>query len=127
MIYLDLEALLRILRRLFGRQPAVRDYGLLDSALARPGATAFGRQVYDSVELQAAALLDSLCRNHALLDGNKRLAWTATVVFLDLNGFDLVADASDGYELVISVADGRWGLDKSSAWIREHLRGLPPG
>jgi death-on-curing protein len=125
-IYLDPEALVRVIVRLFGRSPGVRDYGLLESALSRPRATAFGAEAYTSVELRAAALLESLCRNHALVDGNKRLAWTATVVFLDLNGFDLVADANDAYEYVISVAEGRWGLDESSAWIRGHLRSLPP-
>jgi death on curing protein len=124
-IYLDLEALLRIAARLFGREPAVRDHGLLESALARPRATAFGKEAYESIELKAAALTESLGRNHGLLDGNKRLAWTGTVVFLDLNDLDLAAGASDAYGYVISVAEGRRDLDKSSAWIRAHLRLLP--
>lgn len=71
MIFLDLDDLLYIAQRTLGDQPAVRDYGLLESALARPRASAFGKDAYGGIHEKAAALLHSLARNHALIDGNK--------------------------------------------------------
>jgi len=82
--YLDLEDLLSMVRAL-GIGP-VRDLGLLDSAAARPRASAFAEDAYPTIELKAAALLHSLARNHPLVDGNKRLTWNATWFFLGLNG-----------------------------------------
>lgn len=110
--YLDLEDLLGLVRTL-GVGP-VRDVGLLNSAAGRPRSSAFGEDAYPSLDLKAAALLHSLARNHPLLDGNKRLAWLATVVFLDLNeqapdldddaAFDLVMDAAQGTVEVEEIA-----------------------
>lgn len=102
--YLDLEDLLGLVRRL-GAGP-VRDLGLLDSAASRPRASAFGEDAYPTLALKAAALLHSIARNHALVDGNKRLAWLATTVFLDVSGspFDLSDDAA--FDLVMAVAQG---------------------
>jgi death on curing protein len=68
---------------------AVRDIGLLDAAAHRPRATAFGQEAYPAIHQKAAALLDTVVRHRALVDGNKRLGWAAAVVFSDLNGFDL--------------------------------------
>ncbi len=100
--YLELEDILLLVRRL-GVGP-VRDVGLLDSAVARPRSSAFGEDAYPSVSLKAAALLHSITNNHALIDGNKRLAWLATTVFLDLNG--CAPDLSDGeaFDLVWEIA-----------------------
>jgi death-on-curing protein len=70
----------------------VSDYGLLDSAVARPKASAFGVDAYPDDFTKAAALLQSLARNHALVDGNKRAAWAATWTFLHINGVELAAD-----------------------------------
>jgi len=75
--YLDLDDLLEIARAAVGEDVVVRDYGLLESALARPRASVFGHDAYQDLHVKAAALLHSLARNHALVDGNKRLAWTA--------------------------------------------------
>jgi len=100
--YLELEDILQLVRQL-GVGP-VRDLGLLDSAVARPSSSAFGEDAYSSLSLKAAALLHSLTNNHALIDGNKRLAWLATTVFLDLN--DLAPDLSDdeAFDLVWEIA-----------------------
>lgn len=85
----------------------VRDHGLLASAAARPQTSAFGRNAYPTLVDKAAALMHSLARNHPLVDGNKRLAWAATRVFLMLNGRDLVIPSIDEAEaLVLSVATG---------------------
>jgi death-on-curing protein len=102
--YLDLEDLLLLVRDL-GAGP-VRDVGLLDSASARPRSSAFGEDAYPSIALKAAALLHSIARNHALVDGNKRLAWRATVVFLDLNGLAPPLTDPEAFDLVMDVAKG---------------------
>jgi death-on-curing protein len=104
--HLDLDDLLFLAGELLGEPPPVRDVGLLEAAVARPRATAFGREAYPDIWTKAAALLQSVVGNHALVDGNKRLGWTATAVFLELNGVRTV-DASnhDVYELVIGVAE----------------------
>ena len=102
--YLDLEDLLSLVRAL-GAGP-VRDIGLLDSAAARPCSTAFGVDAYPTLALKAAALLHSLVGNHALVDGNKRLGWLATVVFLDINGHRPELDDDAAFTLVMDVAAG---------------------
>jgi death on curing protein len=84
-IYLDLPSLLDLAELIFGTPPRVRDIGLLSSAAARPATVAFGVEAYEDVWTKAGALLQSIALNHALLDGNKRLAWVAARVFLDLN------------------------------------------
>lgn len=105
--YLDLDDLLELAERLFGPAASIRDVGLLGSAVARPQTTAFGADAYPDLWTKAGALLLSIVKNHALVDGNKRLGWLATAVFLDINGIDLsVASNDDVYELVMDVAAG---------------------
>lgn len=106
MIFLDLESLLHVATRVLGAEPAVRDYGLLESALARPQASAFGEHAYPGVYQKAAALLHSLARNHGLIDGNKRLALAATIAFLGMNGVRLTLSNDAAYDLVVDVATG---------------------
>jgi death on curing protein len=117
--HLDLEDLLGLTRRLHAGP--VRDIGLLESACARPRATAFGSEAYPSVSLKAAALLHSLVRNHALVDGNKRLAWLAAVVFLDLNDHEVAIDDDAAFELVMAAAEGRMDVEE----IAEGLAARP--
>ncbi len=104
--YLTLDSLLRIVDRSVGQQVLVRDYGLLEAALARPKATVLGADAYPSLHGKAAALLHSLARNHALVDGNKPLAWQATAVFMWINGYEVVATDDELFELVMAIADG---------------------
>lgn len=103
--YLSLEDLLQLTVDL-GAGP-VRDAGLLESASARPRTTVFGEDAYPTLELKAAALLHSVCNNHALVDGNKRLAWLAATVFLDLNGRVVEMPDDQAFDLVMAVAEGR--------------------
>ncbi len=103
--YLDLDDLIDLARTLLGDPPAIRDIGLLGSAAARPQSTAFGEDAYPDLITKAAALLQSIVNNHALVDGNKRLGWLATAVFLELN--DVKASRisnEDVYDLVIWIA-----------------------
>lgn len=90
--YLDREDVLIAGSVAFGGELKVRDYGLLDAAVARPQATVFGVDAYPQLWDKAAALLQSLARNHALVDGNKRTAWAAAWTFLHINGVELGAD-----------------------------------
>lgn len=106
MIYLTLPELLHIASRALGGEPEVRDLGLLDSAAARPQATAFGKDAYPDLDAKAAALLHSLARNHALVDGNKRLALAAVIVFYGVNGRRLTLTNDEAYDLIIGVAAG---------------------
>ena len=106
MIYLTLPELLHVAERTLGPDYAVRDYGLLEAALARPRATAFGKDAYPDLDAKAAALLHSIARNHALIDGDKRLALASVIAFYGLNGRRLTLTNEAAYDLVISVAAG---------------------
>lgn len=105
MIYLDLDDLLHVAARTLG-EVQVRDVGLLESALARPRSTAFGDDAYPSIHEKAAALLHSLARNRALVDGNKRLALAGIIAFYGLNGLRLTLSNGDAYDLIVAVAAG---------------------
>jgi death-on-curing protein len=123
MEHLTVEDLLIIAEEALG-VPAVRDIGLLDSAAHRPQASAFGKDAYPTIDEKAAALLEAVARNHALVDGNKRLAWAAAVVFYDLNGFDLDPPTVDqAVELVIAVASGQVDLprltERLASWAHQ--------
>jgi death-on-curing protein len=107
--YLTLEDLLGLVRRL-GAGP-VRDVGLLDAAVIRPRSSVFGEDAYPTLQLKAAALLHSIVSNHALVDGNKRLGWLATMVFLDINGETVEIGDNDAFELVLAVAEGRLDVE----------------
>lgn len=120
--FLDLDDLVELARRLLGSPPPIRDIGLLGAAAARPRTSAFGQDAYPDLWTKGAALLQSIVKNHALVDGNKRLGWLATAVFLELNGAG-ISNASDGdvYNLVMSVAAGNMSVEM----IAESLRQLP--
>lgn len=107
MIYLTLPELLHVAERALGFEPKVRDLGLLDAAAARPAASAFGQDAYPGLGEKAAALLHSLARNHALVDGNKRLALAGVIAFYGVNGRRLTLTNDEAYDLVMAVADGR--------------------
>ncbi len=117
--YLDIGDLFALATQLLGDPPPIRDLGLLGSAVARPAASAFGGDAYLDIWLKAAALLQSLVKNHPLVDGNKRLGWLATAVFLQLNGVEATrASNDDVYDFVMDVAVGH----QSVAEIADDLR-----
>jgi len=103
--YLTLPLLLRTAERTLG-EVLVRDMGLLESALARPQTTVFGEEAYVSLNQKAAALTHSIARNHALVDGNKRLALAALMAFLGLNGRRLTLSQDAAYDLIYGIAAG---------------------
>jgi len=117
--FLHLADLVALARDLLGDPPPIRDMGLLDSAAARPRTTVFGDDAYPDIWTKSAALLHSIVKNHALIDGNKRLGWLATATFLEINGGSVIrASNGDVYDLVIEVATS----DPSLAEIAARLR-----
>ena len=103
--FLNLDDVLDLCRKLLGDPPPVRDIGLLGSAVARPQTTLGEEDAYPTITEKAAALLQSLVINHALIDGNKRLGWLATAVFLEINNFSVAHVSNDDvYELVMHFA-----------------------
>jgi len=104
-IYLDVEDLLHIAQRAIG-DVDVRDLGLLEAAAARPQASAFGDDAYPSALEKAAALIHSIARNRALVDGNKRLALAAGIAFLGVNGWRLSMSNDEAYEFIVAIASG---------------------
>ena len=123
MIYLTLAELLYVAERTLGNDCAVRDYGLLEAAVARPQATVFGKDAYPDLDAKAAALLHSVARNHALIDGNKRLALASIIAFYGLNGRRLTLTNDAVYDLVISIAAGELdSVDEIAAVLRQATR-----
>lgn len=116
---LTVEDLVAIATRIGRGEPRIRDLGLLQSAAVRPGTSVFGEDAYPDLATKAAALLESLVRDHALVDGTKRLGWLALVLLLALNGVRLDVDDDEAYDLVIGVAEGRHDI----ARIVEVLQG----
>ena len=106
MIYLTLPELLRVAERVLGPDVKMRDIGLLEAALARPRTTAFGADAYPTLDEKAAALLHSLARNHAFVDGNKRLALSGLIAFYGVNGRRLALTNDAAYEFVVAIASG---------------------
>jgi death-on-curing protein len=84
--------------------------------------TAFGEDAYPSFAEKAAALMHSVARNHALIDGNKRLAWSATRVFCLLNGHDIVITVDDAEQMVLAVASGALDVPALADLLRRHVR-----
>lgn len=118
--YLELDDLLAAGRAYLGRDPDVRDFGLLESALARPRATVFGQDAYPTIHDKAAALLDSLVNYHALVDGNKRLGWVSLRLFYELNGYHVAATDDEKFDLVVAVAESAFGqIGTLAARLRE--------
>lgn len=100
--YLTLDDVVAVIQHL--KVGPIRDLGLLDSAVNRPRASAFGEDAYQTVELKAAALLHSMTKNHALVDGNKRTAWLSTTMFCDLNGLESSLGDDDAIQLLRDIA-----------------------
>lgn len=109
--YLSLEDLLVLVDDLL--VGPLRDLGLLDSAAHRPQTSLWGREAYPALDEKAAALLESLVRNHPLVDGNKRLGWLATVVFLDVNAAWVEAPDEAAYDLFMPSQVDRWTSPRS--------------
>ena len=119
--YLSVEEALELHRMLierFGGSPGVRDLGLVESAIYRPQSG-----YYETLSIQAAALLQSFAMNHAFIDGNKRVAFAAAAVFLSVNGFRIEVSANDGESFIVkNVIQEKCDLKAIAGWLEAHMR-----
>jgi death on curing protein len=99
----------------------VKDLGLLDSALARPRTTLFGEDAYPTLELKAAAMVHSIIKNHAMVDGNKRTSWFMLSSFLYINGYFIEMNADQGMEFTLGIATDKLTLAEAAEMIRKHM------
>lgn len=132
MVYLELDDLLAIASEVLGLEVdvllRVTDLGLADSAMSRPQASFAGEEFYVSVEAKVATLLFGVARNHAFIDGNKRVAILVALQFLNLNGFDLdLTPPEEAYKVIAGVAAGTVTLDALTSWIGARLEPLADG
>jgi len=126
MRYLTAEEVLEINAEVMGGRHALRDRGLLESAVARPQASALGADAYPDLASKAAALLHSLVLNHAFADGNKRTAVLATLVFLDLNGYVVRWDQREALDFMLRLADHQVELDDVIAFLHDRMHRRRP-
>ena len=107
-----------------GTKASVRDFALLSSALERPKAAYAGQDLYPTVFVKAAALLQSMCLNHPFTDGNKRTAWTVTHKFLWDNGYHLKATCKEAADFMVYVDNSKPEIKEISSWLTSHSRPL---
>lgn len=103
----------------------LRDFGLLDSAVARPQASAFGEDAYPTLHEKAATLLYGLARNHPFVDANKRTAWASTSVFYQINGHYLAIDDGNVVGLVVDIAEGQLDVPNIAATLKVWAHPFP--
>lgn len=115
--YIQTEALIK---RLQSEGFYVKDLGLLDAAVNRPRASAFGQDAYGTLSLKAAAQTQSIIKNHPMVDGNKRSAWFALNGFLALNHHVLRVTQDEAFDFVIAVATDLYDLEETAKWIELH-------
>jgi death on curing protein len=108
----------RVLLERFGGKAGIRDMGLLESALRRPQ-TGY----YSSLSLEASALLQSLAQNHAFVDGNKRVAFATTAIFLRMNGYRLIVDPDNGESFIVNeLIKKKVSIDTIARWLERHMK-----
>lgn len=118
--YLDLHDLIEIGKSLIG-DFRIRDEGLLESAAMRPQTTIYGEDAYPDFEEKVASLIHSLARNHALIDGNKRIAWSAGRIFCLMNGRDLKMPIDDAEKMILDIAKGDIEVAEIAAILKKAI------
>ena len=116
----EVEKIHRVLIDNFGGSHGIRDFGSLESALARPFQSFGNEELYPSPILKAAALLESILINHPFVDGNKRTAYTIVRLFLISNNFDIKASQEEKYNFIVSTASGKKDFDSIADWLTSH-------
>lgn len=110
--------------RRYGGRTGVRDRGALERALARPAATFGGEDLYPDIADKAAALTHSLALNHPFVDGNKRVAAFAAIVFVESNGHEFLATPDELVKTMLAVAEGKMAVEALAIWFRQRLRSI---
>jgi len=124
MRYLTVDDVVRINEGLLGPD-RLADFGLLESAVNRPQASAGGQDAYADLHNKAAALLHSLARNHAFLDGNKRTALVAVTAFYAMNRWELDLEQGDAVDLLTEAAEGLLDVSDIAAVLKDAARQMP--
>lgn len=104
-----------------GGSPEIRDEGLLDSALNAPFQTFSGTELYPTILEKAARLGYSLIKNHAFVDGNKRIGAHTMLVFLALNNIEVEYEDNDFTQLILGIAAGEISAEQLLAWLQAHV------
>jgi death-on-curing protein len=118
--YVTVEEVLAINAEVLGTTPELRDAGLLASAVGRPAQIVFGEDAYPTLFDKVAALMESICQNHAFIQGNKRTAVIAAIHMLLWNGWDLVAEQMELVDITLDVVEHRIDREKLAEWIQLH-------
>ncbi|MBM4169423.1 MAG: type II toxin-antitoxin system death-on-curing family toxin [Ignavibacteria bacterium] len=108
----------------YGGRPGIRDRNLLESALAQPKITTGGKYVHKTLFDKAAAYGYHLCQNHPFIDGNKRVAFVLMDIFLQENGWEIVAHEEEAFSLMMDLASGKLTKAQLSVWLKEHTTKL---
>ncbi|MFW5772748.1 MAG: type II toxin-antitoxin system death-on-curing family toxin [Phototrophicaceae bacterium] len=132
MRYLNVVELIIINEELIGGASRLRDVDLLEAAVLRPQTSAFGQDAYPTIIDKAGAFFHSLARNHAFVDGNKRTATVATVLFLKLNGYRVTWEPEQALAFILEVATGQHDVERVTRWLAAHTARVesqpdPPG
>lgn len=125
MIILSKEQILQLHANLIkttGGSAGIRDERMLDSALNNPFQSFGGDELYPSIQAKAAQLCFGLVKNHAMIDGNKRLGAHVMLVFLALNGYELSYSQTELIDIILALASGKVGAEKILQWIIEHQK-----
>lgn len=104
----------------YGGKAGVRDQNLLESALAQPKITLGGKYAHKTLFNKAAAYGFHVCKNHPFVDGNKRVAFVLMDIFLQKNGWEIIADEKEAYTMMMSLALGKLSKSELAAWLKEH-------
>lgn len=125
MITLTKEQVLMLHERLIdatGGSKGIRNEGMLESALSNPFQSFGGEELYPSIQAKAAQLCYGLVKNHAMVDGNKRLGTHIMLVFLSLNGYELAYSQQELSDTILALASGKIGMEELRQWIISHQR-----
>ena len=110
----------------YGGSPGVRDQSLLESALAQPKMTVGGKYLHKTLFEKASAYGFHVCKNHPFIDGNKRVAFVLMDIFLQKNGWEIVAQEEESYSMMMSLASGKLTKAQLASWLKEHSVKVPP-
>jgi death on curing protein len=106
----------------FGGSTGIRDLNALKAAIQRPYSTFDGKDLYPTIYDKAAALVESLVKNHAFIDGNKRIGYVMLRFFLMESGYDLSASQTDKYNFIIEISKGNLDFDSIKKWIVQNAQ-----
>ncbi len=110
--------------RTYGGLHGISDEDLLDSSIEQPKATFGEKYLHDSIIEMAAAYGYSLCKNHPFVDGNKRIALVAMDIFLQRNGFEIIADEKATYNIIMELASGKLSKEPLAEWLEKNTTAL---